>query len=140
MMEWKNALTFLWLNQDDENEIQGQEDNAESNSDDVLSSPSDSVENVENEQSEESQEGTEQENDQNTGEETGTETEGIETENSTQSETENTELVQLIDEVQTVNENLGQIKQYNVLLIACLGLCLGVYIIRFLFDGLRDKT
>lgn len=139
MMELKNAWTFLWLKQD-ENEIPGEEDNAEGTENDVLSASSDSVENVEDEQSEESQEGTEQENDSDTGEETGTETQGTETENSTQSETENPELVQLIEEVHTVNDNLGQIKQYNVLLIACLGLCLGVYIIRFLFDGLRDKT
>jgi len=139
MMEWKNALTFLWL-KEDENEVPSEEGATESSEDNVLSSTPDSVENVENEQSEEGEKSTEQETATDTGEETGTETEGTETEADQESEAENTEFIQLIEEVQTVNENLGQIKQYNVLLIACLGLCLGVYIIRFLFDGLRDKT
>ena len=139
MMEWKNVLMYLWL-KEDENEIPGEEGDAEGTSNNVLSSSSDSVENVENEQSEEGEEGTEQESAENTGEETETETEGVETETDQQYQEENTELIQIVQEVQTVNENLGQLKQYNVLLIACLGLCLGVYIIRYMFDGLRDKT
>lgn len=139
MMEWKNALTYLWL-KEDENEIPSEEGATESSENNVFSSTPDSVENVENEQSEEDEKSTEQETVENSGEETGAETEGTETETSGESEGENTELIQLIEEVHTVNDNLGQIKEYNVLLIACLGLCLGVYIIRYLFDGLRDKT
>ena len=139
MMEWKNALTYLWL-KEDENEIPSEEGTTESGENNVLSSTPDSVENVENEQSEEGEKSTEQETVENSGEETEGETEGTPAETEGQSEGENTELIQLIEEVHTVNDNLGQIKEYNVLLIACLGLCLGVYIIRYLFDGLRDKT